>query len=60
MTIIRMEIRMEGIPEGCKEVIAMELEESLKKIAWAEVRCTGVEEVQPEQLRMDGAGRGRA
>lgn len=52
MTVITMEIRMEGDAYGCKEVVAMELEEILRKIGWAEVRCTGVREESPEQMRM--------
>lgn len=52
MNIITMEIRMEGDPQGCKELVAMELEEILRKIGWAQVRCTGVREEKPEQMRM--------
>lgn len=57
MVILTFEVRMDGLPELAKETVAVELEDSLRKIGWAEVRCTGVREVQEEQLRMDG-GRG--
>lgn len=52
MNIITMEIRMEGDSQGCKELVAMELEEILRKIGWAQVRCTGVREEIPKQMRM--------
>ena len=58
MVILTYEVRMDGLLELAKETVAMELEESLNKIGWATVRCTGVREVEPEQLRMDGGRAG--
>ena len=54
MVILTYEVRMDGLPELAKETVAVELEDSLRKIGWAEVRCTGVREVEMEQLRMEG------
>ena len=53
MVILTFEVRMDGLPELAKETVAMELEDSLRKIGWADVRCTGVRAERPEQLRMD-------
>jgi hypothetical protein len=53
MTILTFEVRMEGIPEGCKEVAAMELEDILRKIGRATVKCTGAREIREEQLSME-------
>lgn len=58
MVVLTFEVRMDGLPELAKETVAMELEESLRKIGWATVRCTGVREEQPEQMKMEGV-RGR-
>ena len=58
MVVLTFEVRMDGLPELAKETVAMELEESLNKIGWASVRCTGVREEQAEQMRMEGV-RGR-
>ena len=53
MTVITMQICMQGDAQGCKELIAMELEQILQKIGWAEVRCiSAVERPEGEQLRM--------
>jgi hypothetical protein len=49
-----MEILMEGDAQGCKEVIAMELERVLLPIGPARVRCLGATVEEDEQLRMDG------
>lgn len=54
MVIVTFEVKMSGLPELAKETVAVELEDSLRKIGWAEVRCTGVQEVKEEQMRMDG------
>jgi len=53
-TRIIMEILMEGDAQGCKEVIAMELERVLLPIGPARVRCLGATVEEDEQLRMDG------
>ena len=53
MVIVTFEVKMSGLPELAKEAVAVELEDSLRKIGWAEVRCTGVREVEEEQMRMD-------
>ena len=52
MIIVTFEVKLNGLPELAKETVAMALEESLGKLGWAEVRCTGVREVEEEQLRM--------
>jgi len=55
MTVLTFQVRMYGEPQGAKEVVAMELEESLRKIGWAEVRCvSAVEEPEPKEARLEG------
>lgn len=54
MVVLTFEVRMDGLPELAKETVAMEMEESLRKIGWASVRCTGAREEQPEQMKMEG------
>ncbi len=55
MTVLTFQIRMFGDAQGCKEVVAMELEESLRKIGWAEVRClSAVEEPDGEAQKLEG------
>lgn len=49
MRVVTLEVRMEGEAQGVKEIAAMELEEILRKIGWAEVRCTGVREERERQ-----------
>ena len=56
-TKIVMEIRMEGDAQGCKELVAMELERILLPIGPARVRCLGATVEDDEQLRMDGQRR---
>lgn len=53
-----MEIVMEGDAQGCKEIVAMELERILIPIGWARVRCLGATVEEDEQLRMDAQRRG--
>ena len=52
MTVIMMQIRMEGDARGCAEVAARELEEILGRIGWAEVRC--VSAVELPETAMEG------
>ena len=55
MTVITMEIRMQGEVQGCKETVAAELERILLPIGPARVRClSAVVKPEGEQLRMDG------
>ena len=56
-TKILMEIIMEGDAQGCKEIVAVELERILLPIGPARVRCLGATVEEDEQMRMDG-GRG--
>ena len=35
MVILTYEVRMDGLPELAKETVALEIEESLRKIGWA-------------------------
>lgn len=49
MTVVTLEVRMEGEAQGVKEIAAMELETILRKIGWAKVRCTGVREERAQQ-----------
>lgn len=53
MVIVTFEVKMNGLAELAKETVALALEESLGKLGWAEVRCTGVREVPEEQMRME-------
>lgn len=57
-TRIIMEILMDGDAQGCKEIVAMELERNLLEIGSARVRCLGATIEEDEQLSMSG-GRGR-
>ncbi len=55
MTVLTFQVRMFGDATGCKEVVAMELEKSLRQIGWAEVRCiSSVEEPEPKEERLEG------
>jgi len=56
-TRIIMEILMEGDAQGCKEIVATELERNLLEIGLARVRCLGATVEEDEQLSMSG-GRG--
>ena len=53
-TRIIMEILMEGDAQGCKEIVAVELEQNLLEIGPARVRCLGATVEEDEQMRMDG------
>ena len=53
-TRIIMEILMEGDAQGCKEIVATELERNLLEIGPARVRCLGATIEEDEQMRMDG------
>ena len=53
MTVVTMEIRMEyGEPQAVKEIAAAELEQILRKIGRARVRCLSAVEIQEEQMKM--------
>lgn len=56
-TRILMEILMPGDAQGCKEIVATELERNLMEIGPARVRCLGATIEEDEQLSMSG-GRG--
>jgi len=56
-TRIIMEIVMEGDAQGCKEIVAMELERILLPIGQARVRCLGATVEEDEQMRMEGGRR---
>ncbi len=55
MTVVTLEVRMEGPPELCKEVAAVELERSLRQLGWARVRVVSAVEERAEQMRMGGS-----
>ena len=57
-TKILMEILMEGDAQGCKEIVAVELERILLPIGPARVRCLGATVEEDEQMRMDGGRAG--
>ncbi len=55
MTVVTMEIRMEyGEPQAVKEIAAAELEQILRKLGRARVRCLSAVEIPEEQMRMGG------
>ena len=55
MTVVTMEIRMEyGEPQAVKEIAAAELEQILRKLGRARVRCLSAVEVKEEQITMGG------
>ena len=55
VTVVTMEIRMEyGEPQAVKEIAAAELEQILRKIGWARVRCLSAVEIPEEQMTMGG------
>lgn len=56
-TKIIMEILMEGDAQGCKEIVATELERNLTEIGPARVRCLGTTIEEDEQLSMSGGRR---
>lgn len=39
MTVIELRVKMQGGPEGRGEMIAMHLEDVLRRYGWAEVRA---------------------
>lgn len=55
MTVIELRVKLPGGPEGRGEMIAMHLEDILRKYGWAEVRVTSVRET-PEGDQMDMMG----
>lgn len=58
MTVIELRVKLPGGPEGRGEMIAMHLEDILRKYGWAEVRVTSVrEEPDGEQMNMMGGRR---
>lgn len=59
MTVIELRVKMPGGSEGRGEMIAMHLEDILRRYGWAEVRVTSArEEADGEQMNMMG-GRNR-
>ncbi len=53
MTVVELRVKLPGEPEGRGEMIAMHLEDILRRYGWAEVRVTSVrEEPDGEQLSM--------
>ncbi len=60
MTVVTLEVLMDGPPELCKEVAAVELEDVLGRIGRAQVRVTGVREERTEQLRLFSANSGQS
>lgn len=53
MTVVELRVKLPGGPEGRGEMIAMHLEDTLRRYGWAEVRVTSVrEEPDGEQLSM--------
>lgn len=58
MTVIELRVKLPGGPEGRGEMIAMHLEDVLRRYGWAEVRVTSVrEEPDGEQMNMMGGRR---
>lgn len=58
MTVIELRVKMPGGPEGRGEMIAMHLEDILRKYGWAEVRVTSVREAtEGDQMDMMGGRR---
>lgn len=58
MTVIELRVKLPGGPEGRGEMIAMHLEDILRRYGWAEVRVTSVrEEPDGEQMNMMGGRR---
>lgn len=55
MTVIELRVKLPGGPEGRGEMIAMHLEDILRKYGWAEVRVISVREA-PEGDQMDMMG----
>lgn len=53
MTVIELRVKLPGGPEGRGEMIAMHLEDILRRYGWTEVRVTSVrEEADGQQLSM--------
>ena len=58
MTVIELRVKMWGGAEGRGEMIAMHLEDILRRYGWAEVRVASVrEEPDGEQMNMMGGRR---
>lgn len=55
MTVIELRVKLPGGPEGRGEMIAMHLEDVLRRYGWAEVRVTSVRE-EPDGDQMDMMG----
>ena len=55
MTVVELRVKLPGGPEGRGEMIAMHLEDILRRYGWAEVRVTSVREV-PDGDQMDMMG----
>lgn len=55
MTVIELRVKLPGGPEGRGEMIAMHLEDVLRRYGWAEVRVTSAREV-PDGDQMDMMG----
>lgn len=55
MTVVELRVKLPGGPEGRGEMIAMHLEDILRRYGWAEVRVTSAREV-PDGDQMDMMG----
>lgn len=55
MTVVELRVKLPGGPEGRGEMIAMHLEDVLRRYGWAEVRVTSAREV-PDGDQMDMMG----
>ena len=55
MTVVELRVKLPGGPEGRGEMIAMHLEDILRRYGWAEGRVTSVREV-PDGGQMDMMG----
>lgn len=55
MTVVNLQVKLPGGPEGRGEMIAMHLEDILRRYGWAEVRVISVREAPDgEQMKMKG------
>lgn len=58
MTVIELRVKLPGGAEGRGEMIAMHLEDVLRRYGWAEVRVTSVkEEAEGQQMSLMGGRR---
>lgn len=58
MTVVELRVKLPGGPEGRGEMIAMHLEDVLRRYGWTEVRVTSAREVPDgDQMTMEGRKR---